>query len=168
MSKYDLEVSAECRIARPIDIVRAHFLDFHHHIARDVHKGIRYTVLGTEGNKQRVRSEFKVLGMPKVDELLVYEEGGSVIQDFVKGDFAGGVLRVDFEVVEPALTALRAEIKAPLRGLNKLLAPVIRRMVVKLTDQAIAEDIHDLEVAGYEPSMLNVRPTSGAFAEARA
>lgn len=146
----ELDVTTQCQIQRPIDIVRAHFLDFDHHIKNDVHKGVRYTVLGVEDGKQRVRQEFKVLGMPKKDELLVYERDGSVIQDFVEGDFAGGRLRVDFTEVEPGRTALHARIKAPLRGLNRLLAPLITRMVRKLADQAIDEDIHDLEKAGYK------------------
>ena len=148
-----LDIATQCRIRRPLDIVRAHFVDFRHHIERDVHKGIKYTILGEESGKQRVAAEFKVLGVPKRDEILAYvNDEGAVIQDFVVGDFAGGQLRIDFHEVDSTTTELHATIKAPLRGINKLLAPVIRRVVVKLTDKTIAEDIHDLENTGYQPS----------------
>ena len=82
---------------RPLDVVRAHFLDFDHHIAHAVHRGIDYTVLGREGERQLIRQRFKVLGLPKVDEFYAYRRpDGSVVQDFVKGDFTGGSITVCF------------------------------------------------------------------------
>lgn len=143
----------ECVIARAPDVVRAHFLDFQHHIRHEVHKGVRYEVLqhDDEGARQRVRSRFRVMGMPKVDEIRTYvTPSGDVVQDFERGDFAGGNLRVRVEEERPGVSHLYATFDVPLRGINRLIGGVVRRTVSKLADQAIEEDRLDLE-SGYTP-----------------
>ncbi len=147
-----LELTKECVYRRPVDIVRAHFLDFDHHIEHDVHRGLRYSVLERLGDRQRVRVEFRVLGLPKVDELLVYvAPDGSVVEEYVSGDFAGGTLRVEFEPRGPDATRVEARIDFPLRGFNRLARPLLRRVVSRLAEQAIEEDRVDLEERGYVP-----------------
>lgn len=146
-----IKLQKSCLIQRPVDVVRAHFLDFDHHIAHGVHAGVHYTVLA-RGPRQRVRSRFKVLGLPKEDELFVYADAaGTVVQEFVKGDFAGGTIKVHFEPDGPSRTRLRANFDVPARGLTRVLAPLVRRVLSKLADQAIEEDRRDLEEGGYAP-----------------
>jgi hypothetical protein len=150
MSQIQLE--KQCVIERPIDVVRAHFLDFDHHIAHEVHKGVHYTVLA-RGRKTRVRSSFKVLGMPKRDEILVHaDHQGNVVQEFVHGDFAGGTLKVHFVAETPTRTRLRAVFDVPARGINRLMKPIVRSVISRLADQAIEEDRRDLEEGGYLPA----------------
>jgi hypothetical protein len=145
-----LEVRKTVRIRRPSEVVRCHFLDMHHHIAHGVHQGIRYTILAEEPGRLRLTQDFKVLGMPKRDEIILYTTpDGCVRQDFLSGDFAGGSIEVRFEDDGPA-TRLYARLRAPLRGAMALLRPVIRWQVSKLTDQALEEDRRDLE-GGYQP-----------------
>jgi hypothetical protein len=147
-----LEIDRGCVIKRPIEVVRSHFLDFDHHIARGVHAGVRYQVLSASGGKQRVRQMIRVLGLPKVDVIEVGLDGdGNVRQDFLEGDFAGGHIEVHFRALDATTTELRAQLRAPLRGLNALMAPIVRRVVEKLTEQAIREDQDDLERKGYQP-----------------
>ena len=146
-----LQFESHCVIRRPLEVVRAHFLDFDHHIAKDVHKGIEYTLL-ERGQRQRVRARMKILGITKTDEALVYQDiDGSVVQEFVKGDFAGGEIRVRFKAEGAGVTRLDASVRAPLRGLNKLLKPIIHRIFIKLTEKTIEEDRLDLENSGYQP-----------------
>lgn len=148
MSKISLE--KQCVIERPIDVVRAHFLDFDHHIAHEVHKGVHYTVLA-RGRQTRVRSRFKVLGLTKQDELLVYaDHQGNVVQEFVRGDFAGGTLKVLFSAETPNRTHLKAVFDVPARGINWLMKPIVRNVIGRIADQAIEEDRRDLE-GGYTP-----------------
>jgi hypothetical protein len=150
MSQITLE--KQCVIERPIDVVRAHFLDFDHHIQKDVHKGVHYTVL-SRGAQTRVRSRFKVLGMPKQDEILVYEDHqGNVVQEFVRGDFEGGTLKIEFQEQAPGRTHLRASFDVPARGINWLMKPIVRSVISRIAEQAIEEDRVDLEQGGYAPS----------------
>jgi hypothetical protein len=145
-----LKIVKECVIQRSVDVCRAHFLDFEHHIEHGVHAGVHYTELERQGAKQKVRSRFKVLGLPKVDEVIVYADAeGTVQQEFVKGDFAGGRIEVRFQP-EGAATRLVATLEVPLRGVNRALAPLLRRIVDRLTEATLAEDRRDLE-GGYQP-----------------
>jgi len=149
MSQITLE--KQCVIQRPIDVVRAHFLDFDHHIRKEVHKGVHYTVLA-RGAQTRVRSRFKVLGLSKQDEILVYEDHqGNVVQEFVRGDFEGGTLTIRFSEEAPERTRLRAIFDVPARGMNWLMKPIVRSVISKIADQAIEEDRVDLEQGGYSP-----------------
>lgn len=149
MSQITLE--KHCVIERPIDVVRAHFLDFDHHIEKEVHKGVHYTVL-SRGVRTRVRSRFKVLGLPKQDEILVYEDHqGNVVQEFVRGDFEGGTLKIEFDAQSPQRTRLRAIFDVPARGINRLMKPIVRSVISRIADQAIEEDRLDLEQGGYAP-----------------
>jgi hypothetical protein len=144
--------AVDCRYARPVEVCRAHFLDMRHHIEHGVHRGIEYTILDERGASCRVRQKFKVLGMTKVDELeLSRRDDGAVVQRFLVGDFAGGTLTIQF-APDGAGTRLHADFDVPLRGVNRLLAPIVLRTVKKLTAQALEEDRVDLEERGYQPS----------------
>ena len=127
--------------------------DFDHHIAHGVHRGVHYIVLSRQGDTQRVQQKFRVFGMPKTDELLASQAAdGSVVHEFVKGDFAGGNITVRFVPDGPARTRLEATLTAPLRGINRLIAPLLRRVVAQLTAQSLEEDRRDLEEHGYMPA----------------
>lgn len=141
----------DCRFERPVDVCRAHFLDMRHHIEHGVHRGIEYTILDEGAASCRVRQKFKVLGMTKVDELELSREGDRVVQKFLAGDFAGGTLTITF-TPDGSGTKLHADFDFPLRGVNRLLKPVIFRTVKKLAAQALEEDRVDLERGAYQPS----------------
>jgi hypothetical protein len=159
-----IRVTRECVIERAPDVVRAHFLDFEHHIAHGVHAGVHYTVLERQGARQRVRSRFKVYGLPKIDEIVVYADPlGNVVQEFVKGDFAGGRIQVSFTPRPDGGTHLVATLDVPVRGVNRLLKPLIARVVDQLTRQAIEEDRLDLE-GGYQPPAQRDVPKAASAA----
>src|SRR5687767_7851465 len=67
-----LRVRQTCRFRRAPDVVRCHFLDIQHHVAHDVHKGVRYTILSEDRARLRITSDFHVLGMKKHDEIVLY------------------------------------------------------------------------------------------------
>lgn len=143
----------DCRFQRPVEVCRAHFLDMRHHIEHGVHKGVHYTILEEAGDRCRIRQRFKVMGMTKTDELILRRDAaGAIVQDFVAGDFAGGTLTIRLSPDGANATALHADFDVPLRGVNRILAPVILRTVKKLAAAALEEDRVDLEQGGYEPS----------------
>lgn len=146
-----LQVRQTCRFRRPPDVVRCHFLDIQHHLAHDVHKGVHYTILSEDRDRLRITSDFQVLGMKKHDEIVLYAtKDGRVIQEFIEGDFAGGGIELRF-VPDGDGTRVEATLTAPMRGMNKLLKPIVKRTIEKLTRQALEEDRVDLEQGGYEP-----------------
>jgi hypothetical protein len=148
-----IQVRRTQRFRRAPDVVRCHFLDIQHHLATGVHDGVHYTILKEEPKRLRVTQELRVLGLKKKDELVLYPTpDGRVVQEFLEGDFAGGGIELRFHPDGDG-TRLEATLTAPLRGLNVLLRPIIRRKVEQLTDQALEEDRRDLEERGYEPGV---------------
>ncbi len=139
------------RFRRAPDVVRCHFLDIQHHLTHDIHKGVRYQIVKEDAARIRLTQDFKVLGMPKHDEIVLYAtKDGRVVQEFLVGDFAGGGIELSFHPYGDG-TRLEAVLRAPLCGVNRLLAPVIKWQVGKITDQALEEDRRDLEEGGYQP-----------------
>lgn len=159
-----IQVHATKRFERAPDVVRCHFLDIQHHVEQGVHAGVRYTILVEEEQRLRVTQDFRVLGMAKHDELVLYATpDGRVVQEFLVGDFAGGGIVLRFLPDGPG-TRVEATLTAPLRGLNRLLRPLIQRTVEKLTRQALEEDRVDLDERGYQPGAW----ATSALAAARA
>jgi hypothetical protein len=148
-----IQVRRTQRFRRPPDVVRSHFLDIQHHLATGVHQGVHYTILREEPHRLRLTQEFRVLGLKKKDELVLYPTAdGRVVQEFLAGDFAGGGIELRFHPEDEG-TRLEATLTAPLRGVNVLLRPIIRRKVEQLTEQALEEDRRDLDERGYEPGI---------------
>jgi len=153
MAASRITYAIDCRFQRPVSVVRAHFLDMRHHIEHGVHNGVHYTILEEGGDTCRIRQKFKVLGLTKVDELVLYRDAdGRVVQDFTAGDFAGGRLAIRLTEDGAGGTQLHADFDFPLRGVNRLLKPIIFRTVKKLAAQALEEDRVDLEERSYQPS----------------
>ena len=145
-----IEVRQTAVFRQSPDVVRCHFLDIQHHLAHDVHKGVRYTILTEDRERLRLTQEFRVLGMKKRDELVLYATAdGKVVQQFLRGDFAGGGIELVF-TPEGEGTRVEARLYAPLKGFNKLMAPIVKWQVEKITRQALAEDQRDLD-SGYQP-----------------
>lgn len=146
-----IQLQRSCVIQRPIEIVKSQYNDFEHHIAKGVHPGIQFTILGREGARQRIHSKFKVMGLPKTDESWVgYDASGMWVQEFTKGDFAGGTIKVKFTPEGQQATRVEAALDFPLKGMNRLMAPLVRRVVTQLSDKALEEDKRDLEQGGYQ------------------
>jgi len=145
-----LQLERSVTVNRPVEIVCTHVLDFEHHIRANVHRSITYTLLASEGEQRRVRQQFKVLGLPKTDELLVAPSAdGAVVQSFEKGDFAGGSLVFRFTSLPEGGTRITAQLDAPLRGMNLLMAPLLPTIVAGLVDTGLEEDRLDLQT--YNP-----------------
>jgi hypothetical protein len=146
-----LELRVSQRFRRDPDTVRCHFLDIQHHLAHQVHKGVRYTILTEEAGRLRLRQEFSVLGMKKRDELVLYAtRDGRVVQEFLSGDFAGGTLQLRFDR-DGDDTRVDVALTAPLRGMMRLLQPIVKRQVLGTVKRALEEDRADLEEGRYQP-----------------
>jgi hypothetical protein len=68
----------------------------------------------------------------------------------MRGDFAGGTLKVPFSAESPNRTHLKAVFDVSARGINRLMKPIVRNVISRLADQAVEGDRRDLE-GGYTP-----------------
>jgi hypothetical protein len=152
-----LKYSVQQTFRRPLEVVKAHFLDMRHHIEHNVHGGVRYTILDESGGKQRVRQQLKVMGLPATDVLLLYSgDEQTVIQDFVGGFFKGARLTVRFTRESADVTRGEFSFDLPLPGWKGLIRSVIRNVVAKEAARALEEDRIDLEERGYQPRAAQV------------
>lgn len=153
MAESWIEFTDRCTIRRPIDVVRAHFVDIQHHIDHDVHKAVRYEITGRKGDRICSRTTLSVLGQQLVDEVEYYIDArGDVVQEFVGGKNKGGTLIVSFQEESPGVTRALARVRVPVRGLDRLLKPLIAWAFRRVLAQAISEDVADIE-GGYAPAL---------------
>jgi hypothetical protein len=145
-------VSASTNIARPIDVVRRHFTDVDHHVKHRVHPDVAFAPLVDAGDACRFRKTIRVLGIPVVDEVVLRRQGdGSITEDSVAGPSTGMRLVSRFRAEGPDLTATTLTVELPVPGLKRLVAPLLRRLVLRRLTRALDEDRRDLE-GGHYPS----------------
>jgi hypothetical protein len=147
-----IRVELEQRISRPADIVRAQAMDMAHHIQKNVHKDLKYTILQESSGRCRVRVETRLLGIKQVDELeLQAHEDGTVSQSYVGGANEGLRLVFHFEPVAVGATLVHAFAEVPVRGWKKWVKPLLGSALRKLGQKALEEDRLDLEEGNYQP-----------------
>jgi polyketide cyclase/dehydrase/lipid transport protein len=146
-----LVIHASARIARPIEVVRRHFMDVEHHRANGIHPAIEFTLLPSAGSPNEVRHRRKthMMGVPLVDEVVSRRQpDGSVIESFVAGDSAGTKVTFRFEGSDETEVTMTVEL--PLAGIRRLAAPIVRRLTQRRMIKALDEDRRDLEEGEYE------------------
>jgi len=145
-----LRVHGETIIERPLATVQAQFADMAHHAATGVHKALAVGNVRPQANGCRFTGRRRVLGLVQEDEMEVerLSDGGSVLRS-LSGSNAGLVITQAFEALGPDRTRVRTTVELPVRGMRKLLAPLLRVALRQDLATALAEDKADLEVRGY-------------------
>src|SRR5580700_8584164 len=92
-----IHVTASLRIEAAPDLVRAQYRDIDHHIRNDVHPSIKFTWQPAAPGERKVRTEFRILGVPQFDVALLEDapEGVFVIR-YVEGTNAGMIVTHQF------------------------------------------------------------------------
>jgi hypothetical protein len=138
------------RIARPLDVVRQQFGDVRHHVSRAVHPDVKFTVLSESGNECRYRHEVRVAGVCQVAEVILKREAdGSQTNYFVSGNNVGMKVIHTFQPDGTDATIAGVTVQLPLRGLRKVLAPLVHLAVRRKLEKGLQEDRRDLEERGY-------------------
>jgi hypothetical protein len=120
MPQFVLRVRESIRIGRPIDVVRRQFGDVRHHEMRQV-----------------------------AEVVLERHADGSQTNHFVSGSNAGMRVIHQFQDDGPDATVAEVTIEMPMRGLRRLLAPIVRRVLRSRLMTGLEEDRRDLEQHGY-------------------
>jgi hypothetical protein len=144
-----IELVETIRIERPIEVVRPHFMDFDHHIAKNVHKKVRFTIVEQTPGRVRIRQTVPVIGTDDME--VTSGADGSVTQRNIAGPNAGLTITVRFRADGPDATELVANLSMPVSGWKALLRPVLRVMLRAIGRGALREDKQDIE-SGYHPS----------------
>lgn len=140
-------------IERPVDVVRAQFLDVDHHVRDRVHPGmvLRWAPARAPGER-RVRQETTVLGRIVAEEFVIEAEaGGRWVKRFVEGPNVGGAYTATF-TAEGSRTRVDAAASPPPRGFDNGLGKLSELGVQKALERLLGD--HKRALVGYEPGRV--------------
>lgn len=148
-----LVVHAEKLIARPLAVVQSQFVDMAHHARTGVHSTLAVSNVRPTDSGALFTGRRRMLGMMQVDEMEVSRDadGNSVLRG-IAGPNAGFLVHQRFEARGPGQTLVRLQVEMPLRGAQKLFAPLIRIGIARDLALALEEDRRDLEDRAYGAS----------------
>ena len=146
-------VQGEKLISRPIEVVRSQFVDMARHASVRVHAALEVSNVRQQDGGCRFTERRRVLGMLQEDEIEVSRraDGSSTLRS-LSGTNAGLLITQTFEAAGPERTRVRTTVDMPLRGLLRLLAPLVRIGVQRDLAIALEEDRVDLGERGYAAS----------------
>jgi hypothetical protein len=141
-----IHITASLRIERPVAEVREQYRDIDHHIRHNVHPSIRYEWEPSETGQRKIRTTFRILGVPQFDVSLLEDgEDGSFVIRYLEGSNAGMVLVHKFVPLGPNATDVQLFANAPSSLGRKLLGPLFVAGARQVMKKALAEDKRDLE-----------------------
>ncbi len=145
-----IQIEASLVIDRPVDEVRAQYRDIDHHIRNNVHPGIRYQWEPAPPGQRKIRTTFRILGVPQFDVSLLEDgEDGSFLIRYLEGSNAGMLLVHKFVPVSPNSTDVQLSADAPATWGRRLLGPLFKAGARQVMKRALLEDKRDLESGSY-------------------
>jgi hypothetical protein len=146
----NIVVRGEKLIARPIDVVQTQFTDMAHHEHTRVHRALEVSNVRPSPNGCRFTSRRRVFGAIQEDdnELLRLPDGSSTLRS-LSGANPGLTIAQTFESRGPERTLVHIEVNLPVRGLFRLLSPLLRMGIQRDLAMALEEDRIDLEERRY-------------------
>lgn len=147
-----IRITASLRIERPAEVVRQQYRDIDHHIRNNVHPSIHYQWEPAEPGQRKIRTTFRILGVPQFDvSLLEDAPDGSFVIRYLEGTNAGMVLVHRFVPLGPDATNVELSADAPATLGRKLLGPLFVAGARQVMKKALAEDKRDLEQGAFRP-----------------
>ena len=147
-----IRVSASLRIEASPDLVRAQYRDIDHHIRNDVHPSIKYAWEPGEPGQRKIRTVFRILGVPQFDvSLLEDAPDGTFVIRYLEGTNAGMVLVHEFVPLDGGkATDVRLSADAPATLGRTVLGPLFVMGARQVMKKALHEDKRDIE-KGFSP-----------------
>jgi len=145
-------ITASLRIERPADVVRDQYRDIDHHIRNNVHPSIQYQWEPSAPGERRIRTTFRVLGVPQYDVSVLEDRAdGAFVIRYLEGTNAGMVLVHEFVPLGADATDVRLTADAPATLSRRLLGPLFVAGGRQVMRKALAEDKRDLEGGRFVP-----------------
>jgi hypothetical protein len=149
-----IHITASLRMECPADQVRAQYRDIDHHIRNNVHPSIRYQWEPAEPGQRKIRTTFRILGVPQYDVSLLEDgEDGSFLIRYLEGSNAGMILVHKFVPLGPNATDVQLFADAPATTGRKLLGPLFVAGARQVMKKALMEDKRDLESGAFKPGV---------------
>ena len=172
-----IRITASLRMERPAAVVRQQYRDIDHHIRNNVHPSIQYAWEPTEAGQRKIRTTFRILGVPQYDvSLLEDAEDGSFLIRYLEGTNAGMLLVHRFVPLGPNATNVELTADAPATLGRKLLGPLFAAGGRQVMKKALAEDKRDLEQGLFQPgkaagnldkALVSLNPIAALGADAK-
>ena len=110
---------------------------------------MHFEVIADDGATCRYR-QVTAVGPLRLGQDLVVDRSidGPLLNLIVAGQFHGGVITFEFTDGD-GVTRVTATVEAPLRGIGRVTAPLVRAKVARSLRRALAEDQADLESGTY-------------------
>ncbi len=117
-----------------------------HHARTGVHPDLEVRDVRRQGAICSFTGRRRVLGMLHEDAMEVRSlpDGSSTLRS-LRGTNAGLLVTQAFEALGPERTRVKVRVELPIKGVLKWVAPVVKRGLVRDTEQALAQDKADLE-----------------------
>lgn len=146
-----LDVTRSVEIERDAGVVRRQFGDVGHHAATGVHRGVVFEVIEDDGARCRYR-QVSTVGPMKLRQELELDRAadGPLVNRIVAGQFTGGVITFEVEPRGEGRSAVEARLSAPVSGVVRFVAPILRAQIGRQLAAALAEDKADLESGAYD------------------
>jgi hypothetical protein len=146
----NIVVRGEKLISRPIDVVQSQFVDMAHHERNRVHRALEVSNARPVPTGYRFTARRRVFGALQEDdnEVLRHPDGSSTLRS-LSGANAGLTVTQTFESQGPDRTLVHIEVNLPVRGLFRLLSPLVRIGIQRDLAVALEEDRIDLEERRY-------------------
>lgn len=143
---HTIVVQRQVEIERPIDVVRRQFVDMEHHCSGKVHADLSVTDVKASAGKCTFTGRRRVFGVLHEDEIEVtsHADGSSTLRS-LSGTNAGLLITQNFEALGPQATRVTVKVDYPVKGLMRLLGPLVRLGLARDTETALREDKLDLE-----------------------
>jgi hypothetical protein len=146
-----LSVTVVDYASKPIELVKREMVDLDFHERGHVHPNIKFTLLAQDANSIRFRQEVKIWGLLQVDEIILREApDGKVVQDVIAGTNKGAQITFAFQSEGRQFTKAEVTIDLPLKGMKRLLRPLVRWAVHRSASKGLREDMQSLETGSYE------------------
>ena len=151
MSQEILSVTVVDSASKPMELVKREMVDLDFHERGNVHPKNKFTLLAKDADSTRFRQEVKIFGLPQVDEVVLRETpDGKVVQDVIAGTNKGTQITFAFQSEGSQSTRVWLTIALPLKGIKKLLRPLVRLVVRRAASKGLREDMQALENGRYE------------------
>jgi len=143
-------VRAEKLISRPIAVVQSQFVDLAHHERTRVHSALEVSNVRPLPTGCQFTGRRRVFGVLQEDEIEVqrHADGSSTLRS-QSGANAGLAITQTFESQGPERTLVHIEVNMPVRGLFRLLSPLVRIGIQRDLAMSLEEDRIDLEERRY-------------------
>ena len=145
MVEDEIRVRVSQEIARPLDVVRRHFLDMEHHQRHPVHAGAEFEVIEQTPTRCDYSQKTKLGPFSLRERSRLELVDGDVVNRCLEGANSGMVNTFSFRELDGSKTEVTVDVRLPRTGGRRLFASLLEGLLRRGFARALEEDRVDLE-----------------------